>query len=361
MMDTTKCVFRKIEPSVVDWGLIESAYDSTVFHSRKWNEYVLKMGYKPFVSEVLVGEKVVGHFVGGSKHLLIKIIMAPSMGTGTYSQGLCMQKTITKKERLDIYLQLVEWLFKSKQADYIQICDWNLRTECMEEMENWCDPDLDSKKIHYNLRTTYFLEIDKPLDELWSNLHYKSCKYSINKARKNGLTAKIVEREEDIESFVDQHYLHIQDMLKRKKSYGLPCQRRKNMSALCHALFPDRVVMLQVVGKNEAGEDISMASGIFANGRAGSTYYTGASYQQYMRYCPNELMVWEAICVLHERDAGSFIFGGVDPYKKKFGSSYAYIPVMIFSRFVFLQKVRRLLKRGYEKMGILLWHLKNRK
>lgn len=353
--------FLRIDPSASDWALMETAYDATVFHCRKWNDYIRQMGESVLVLEVLEGGRVIGHFVGAFRRVLfLKLVMAPSMGTGTYAQGLCMQIPVTKETRLDIYRQLVQWLFRSRQADYVQICDWQLRTEFVGEPEEWSDPDLEALGIYYNRRYTYCLDIRKPIDELWSNLHYKSCKYSINKARKQGLSVKTVEKEEEIEPFVDQHLLHIQDLLDRKKNLGLPCQSRKNISALCHALFPDRILMMEVLGQNEAGERISMASGIFANGSAGSTFFTGASYHDYMSYCPNELMVWEAIQALHEREAGSFIFGGTASYKKKFAPAYACVPVMIFSRFSLLLGVRRLLKIGYEKALSILWHLKRK-
>ena len=351
--------FQLIHPSGSDWDLIEAAYDTTVFHCRKWNDYVVQTGYKPFVVEIRDSNGLIGHFIASQRKLVFKIVMAPPMGIGTYSGGLCTQAPISKRLRIDIYIQLVEWLYKSKLADYIQICDWQLKTVVDKLSDNWHDPDLDVLGIHYSGRPTFFLDINKNIDDLWSQLHYKSCKYCINKARKKGLCAEIVTNEDEIEAFVDQHYSHIQAMLSRKKSRGLPCQRRKNISALCHALFPDRIAMVQVVGEDDNGKTVSMASGIFANGKAGCTFFTGASYKEYLDKSPNEPMVWEGICEMNKRGSGDLIFGGVADYKKKFGCVYAVVPVMVFTRFSVLLKSRIIIKKGYTLLSSMVWKLKH--
>ena len=173
---------------------------------------------------------------------------------------------------------------------------------------------------------------------------------------KEGLRVQMITRAEDIEAFVHQHHSHILDVLRRHNSSGLPCQREKNMLALCRSLFPDYVLMLQVVGPGDNGQEISMSSGIFTLCNGVCSYFTGGSYQQYMHHCPNELMVWEAIRMMHDRDATDFIFGGVGHYKKKFGSRYAFVPVMVFSRYRFLQDLRITLKSYYQKFTKLLRH-----
>lgn len=341
--------FRRIDPRDFDWERIEAAADSTVFHSRNWNDYVRRMGRKPLVIEVLSGENPAGYFVGARMWAGIRIVMAPMMGMGTYTQGLCMLEPVTKTERVEIYLQLVKWLYSMRLADYVQICDWQMRTDVEDGIHGWTDPDLNAAGIHYNARATYYLDTRKSEEELWAGLQYKSCKYPINKARKNGLRATFVEKEDDIDSFVDQHFEHIRDMLARKNSRGLACQRKGNISALCHALYPDKGLLVQVIGADENGRDIPMASGIFASGKAGSSFFTAGSYHKYMNQSPNELLVWEAVRRLHERGAGDLIFGGTAHYKKKFNPQLAVIPVMVFSRFRFLTTVYAKFKRLYAR------------
>jgi hypothetical protein len=90
-----------------------------------------------------------------------------------------------------------------------------------------------------------------------------------------------------------------------------------------------------------------LSTAIFCPGKDASTYFTGASLRQYMKYCPNELMVWEGMRRLHEKDTGDLIFGGIAQYKKKFGTSYAYLPVMVFSPYRILFSLRKQAKILY--------------
>ena len=340
------------------WETMKTADDSSIFFTREWDDYQTKMGKKRIVVSVSSEGKIVGYFLGSKFWAGIKVIMAPSMGTGTYTQGLCMLEPITEIERIEIYKQLVAWLFKKKKADYIQIRDLQIREESKDWKQEWHHALLDKEGIHYTPRYTFLLDVQKTEEELWADLHYKSCKYCVNKARKNGLTIKIIDKAEDIEPFINQHNEHMQDMFRRKKTTGLPSQQREALSLLCHSLFPHHVLMLQVIGKDADENEVCMSSCIFANGKAGSGFCTSASFQKYMHYCPNELMVWEAIRVLHSRAAGVIDMGGTADYKKKFGPTYALIPMMTFSRYKALHGAYITFKKIYARLLTLLGHFK---
>lgn len=342
--------FSIITPDAERWQTIEQSADRSCFFTRKWDTYLRRMGARTLVVNVNQDDQLIGHFIGSRRWLGLRIVSAPSMGTGTYAQGLCMLQPITQEERVGIYRELADWLLGTHKADYIQICDWQLRTDSREWIDDWHSPLLDTAGIYYNPRHTFHLNLRPQEEELWANLQYKSCKYAINKARKAGLTARAVTRAEDIEPFVQQHHSHIRDVLRRHGNRGLPCQREKNMLALCKSLFPDHVLMLQVVGTDDDGKETSMASGIFAIDKGICSYFTSGSYQRCMHFCPNELMVWEAISQMHRLGATDLIFGGVGHYKKKFNSEYAFVPVMIFSRYKVLLGLRKRIKSIYQRL-----------
>jgi hypothetical protein len=348
-------IIENVSPIV--WDTIKKAEDCNMFFTQGWDSYLKELGKKRIVISVSNEGKVVGYFVGSRFWAGIKMIMAPSMGTGTYTQGLCMLSHITEIDRIGIYKQLVAWLFEKKQADYVQVCDLQIREESMEWKQEWHHALLDKEGVHYTPRYTYLVDIQKTEEEMWANCHQNIRRY-VNRGKKEGLEIRIVEKEEDIEPFIDQHYEHIQDMLRRKKTSGLTCQRRKNLSLLCHALFPNHALMFQVIGKDEKGKELSLSSCIFAYGKTGSTFYTGASYHEYMNRHPNELMMWEAMRLLHERNAGAINLGGIADYKKKLGPICAMIPVMTFSKYSFLHNFYTISKKCYGKMLVLLGHLK---
>ena len=213
----------------------------------------------------------------------------------------------------------------------------------------WSMPLLDQLGVYYTLRISFFIDTSLPESVLWENLKYKSCKYPIHKAERLGLYVKRIENEEDIASFVDTHSELVADVSRRKKVKRHAHHNKKNLLALCKTLFPDRIIMLQVLGVADDGKQHVMSSAIFCIGKAASNYFSGASNEIYMKYCPNEIMVWEAIKILHQRGAGDLILGDVAPYKKKFGSLYGYLPMMVYSKYPVLKDVRGRLKKVYKK------------
>ncbi len=335
--------FHSVKPSPAMWETMMAAPDKSIFFTQQWNEYLHRMGIHTLLMEVHRNEELVGYFVGSRRWLGIKLIAAPSMGTGTYAQGLCMLQEITQAERANIYKQLAQYLFKERKASYLQICDYQLRNTDNSDSS----PILDEASVHYNKRLTYSIDLRPSEADLWQSLHYKSCKYCINKARKEGLVVRRIEEPGEIAGFALRHSQHLQDMMRRKHSKGLPCQRHKNILALCQALSPHRVLMLEVV----TPDGISIASGIFAyipNGTA--TYFTAASLEDYMHLCPNELLVWEAMRILHQEGVGDLILGGVAHYKKKYAPKLAFVPVIIFSRYSILLNARKNIKRVYQRL-----------
>lgn len=138
---------------------------------------------------------------------------------------------------------------------------------------------------------------------------------------------------EDIDGFTKIHYEHVKDVSRRHGTLiPKPSQRRKRMKALCESLFPKRVIMLQVKGKDEQGVEQIMSTGIYCIDKGECLYWTGASYHRYQKYCPNELMVWEGMRLAHQRGGGILNFGGIATYKLKFGTVYEYVPRIVFSK-----------------------------
>ena len=330
--------FSLLSPSSTLWADIEASPDASCFFTAAWADYQQRKGRRTLIVAIEAEGTTIGWFVGHRKWLGIWVISSPAMGTGTYSQGICMRQSTPTAERVAIYQALAQWLYRERLASYIQVCD--------DWINDWHSPELDAAGIHYSPRHTYRLDLTPTEEELWAALHYKSCKYSINKARREGLTVRAIEREEDIDPFLDRHTAHLHDVLSRHHSRGLPCQRRNYLQALCHALFPNHILMLEVV--DSMGR--SIASGIFVHAPGGAQAFTLASLTDSLRLCPNELLVWEGIRRLNALGVRDLNFGGIAHYKSKYGSRFAFVPVMIFSRHTRLLNLRRLLKQKYQDL-----------
>ena len=342
--------FKQIVPTEKDWQAIESSYDSTCFLSCGWMCGLEKIGLSPFYLAVFNDDKHVGYFVGERQWIGLRLVTSPLEGAG-YSQGLVMFSYTPAEERLTIYQALSEWLFQNHLAVFFQVVDWQLRTDSLlwDDEKATKNVLLDKTGIQYQIRRTLHLPLTKTIDELWSGLHYKSAKYMINKAKKHGLKVQIVNRFEEIKPFIAIHYAQIKDVCKRKGVRPLVSQRKKRLIAFCNAMFPDRVLMIKVVGPDESGVQQVMSTAVFFIDKGESIYWTGASFQCYQMFSPNELMVWEAIQILHERGSGDLNFGGSQTYKLKFGTQFAYVPRLFFAKYDCLHNVKSFATQLYRR------------
>lgn len=342
--------FEQINPTAEEWQRIEETYDSTCFHTKQWCNYLHRIHYTPIIIAVKADGVHIGYFVGEKIWRGFTLITAPFEGIGTYTQGLCFFEEVSPEQRICIYIQLADWFVKHNIAYYLQVDDWQLRCDRTDWIPNnqFTHPLLDKYAVQYEVRPTLHVALKgKSEEELWAGCHYKSCKYSVNKARKHNLQIKIIDRFEDIRSFTQVHHDQLVEVCAHKGMKPKPSQSRQRMQALCESLFPDRVLMLEVVGPDDNGVEQVMSSGIFCIDKGECSYWTGASYQRYQKYCPNELMVWEAMRMLRDRGAGDLNFCGMASYKLKFGTIYAYVPRLIFTKYRFIYNLKTFAKHCF--------------
>lgn len=332
--------FEIIKPTDNDWALIEGAYDSTCYQTREWYSYFDKIGVRAFVVRVMKNNEHIGYFMGEKIWLPFPIIAAPIEGIGTYTQGLNMLVETSAEQRIEIYQSLAQWVFENNIALSLQVEDWCLRIDTPQwiPMDEFHHATIEKSNIQYTFRPTLYVALNRPIEELWAATSYSSCKYCVHKAQKRGLYVREITNFEDIEAFCHRHYNQLHEVCARKGTRPKLAQKEFRMRALCESLFPDRVLMLECVGKDENGVEQVMSTGIFCIDKGQSAYWTGASYQRYQKNCPNELMVWEAMCMLHERGTRDFNMCGSADYKLKFGTIYAYVPRLLFAKYSFLVK-----------------------
>jgi hypothetical protein len=354
-------IFEKIEPTAEQWREIEGAYDSTCFQTEKWYAYLRRIGVKPFIVAIdwISGLEVsglederIGYFCGEKMWLGVPMVTAPIEGIGTYTQGLNMLRETSEEERIEIYQALAEWVFQNGYAWTMQVEDWQLRKDSVEWIpyEEFHHETIEKYGLPYEFRPTLHVPVNKSEEDLWAGLHYKSCKYCVNKANKLGLEVREITKFEDIPAFCKEHYKQVKEVCEGHGQRPKPAQSEKRMRALCESLFPDRVMMIECMGKDENGVEQIMSTGIYCIDKGQCSYWTGASYKRYQKNCPNELMVWEAIKRLSARGAGDLNFCGIAPYKLKFGTVYAYVPRLRFAKYKILLNWTRKLKWMYHGM-----------
>ena len=343
--------FEKITPSRKDWKKIEGAYDSSCYQTREWYAYFLRIGVKPFIVSVRIDDSIIGYFFGERIWLGFPIIAAPFPGLGTYTQGLNMLQETSEDERLNIYKALSQWIFDNHYALTMQVDDWQLRRDSSKWIpaEEFHLDTIEKHGVAYTYRPTLHVALKKDEESLWNATSYTACKYRVHKAQKLGLYVREINSFDEISNFCKVHYDQLKEVCARKGTRPKLAQKEFRMKALCEALFPNRVMMVECVGKDENGVEQIMSTGIFCIDKGQCSYWTGASYRRYQKYSPNELMVWEAMRRLNERGAGDLNFCGCADYKLKFGTIYAYVPRIMFAKYSFLLNYTTKLKELWRR------------
>lgn len=359
-----KYEFKHIVSTEGEWQKIESVAESTCFHTQKWCTYSDRIGYRSYVVEVSIDGSVIGYFIGARIWRGVWMLTAPFEGTGTYTQGLVMRDSVSERKRVEIYRQLTEWAFTNHVAAYLQVDDWQLRRDSATWIPyaDFHQEVLEEMGLPYEVRPTLYLDMaGKTVEELWSMQHYKSCKYSVNKARKLGLYVRQITDKAEIPAFLDKHYDQLVEVCAKQGMKPKPSQAKSRMLALCESLYPDKIIMLECRGNDADGVEQVMSTGLFCPGKVESVYWTGASYQRYQKFCPNELMVWEAIRLLQQQGAGGLNFGGMADYKLKFGTIYAYVPRIYFTKYAWVYDLKTWAKHSYHSVRFRIAKIRGRK
>lgn len=149
--------FDIINPSMSDWKLIESAFDSTCFQTRQWCDFLRKIGKRLFILSVKGESETIGYFVGVRAWIGISAVLAPTWATGTYTQGLTMLKETPEEQRVCIYLEMYAWLRAKRIASYFKVDDWHLRRDYPKMGASKRFPSGNVRQIQYQIFMSAYL------------------------------------------------------------------------------------------------------------------------------------------------------------------------------------------------------------
>lgn len=175
---------------------------------------------------------------------------------------------------LDIWYD--EELFCSSK-DYIK---------CLHE-----NKQLDKKQYNFKLvEKSFLLDISRNIDDIFSGFSYKSCKYAINKAKRDGINVWKADTQNDKNAY--------------KKFQNSFCVEKGFVE-----LGDDELEQLDVFCA-ETHEHLFLGGCAFVTSKDNKTvrYKHGATLH---KYNANEAIIWEAIQYYHSRGFIYFDFGGV--------------------------------------------------
>lgn len=203
---------------------------------------------------------------------------------------------------------------------------------------------LDKKEYDFEqLTKTFLLDISEEEETIFNKFEYKSAKYAINKAIRDGVIVHKIESEIEREQ-----YMTFQKKFCEQK--GIPCLKKDELQGLTSYYAVSR-------------ENEYLGACSFLESADGKTvrYKYGATLH---KLNANEIILWEAIKEYHKRGFQYFDFGGCVPtddkqsyyyrhfhFKKKFGGelvdTYTYFKIKGIYRgfyYIFMLFVRLFFK-----------------
>ena len=145
---------------------------------------------------------------------------------------------------------------------------------------------------------THILDLNPQLDDIFKSFHSTSIRQRVKRARRDQLTYRLAEDERDLKKFYE-----LETSVRGKK--GLPPSPYRFYLNIWKHLRPHNYVYLPVV---EYDNKIIAAAIVL---KFKKKYYLeySASDSRYLKYSPNQFLIWETISMAHKNGADSFDFG----------------------------------------------------
>ena len=257
------------------------------------------------------GCRTKAYFVGGViRKSGFKILGSPFEGWLTCEMGFI------EVESFDINLALravARYAFKTLKCHYVQITDYTINEQAL---------DKDIKRFYGKL---LHLNISKTLDEILNNFS-KNGRRDVRASQRKGLT---VEKVPFDRVFIDAYYEQLIEVFEKQ---GLqPFYTKQKLYDLSDAFLDSPEKIIALVAKTENGHN---AGTVFSLGLGDRAYYIGAaSYRQYQKLLPNEILFWAFLEHWHECGIKKLDLVGYREYKLKYNPQIIDVPVVYFERY----------------------------
>jgi hypothetical protein len=265
------------------------------------------------------GNSIVGYFAG----LIIckfglRLLGSPLPGWTTSYMGFNLHPDAPRSQALEA---LRHFAFHDLGCVHMEVMDRRFGTAQLEVHQ--------FRAHDYN---GFELDLRLSEDELFALLS-SSCRSSIRKAAKSGVSVEEVRTED--EDFVQEYWTQMQDVFAKQRlvpTYGL-----ERVRAAIRYLGPTGHLLLL---RARDAEGRSIATGIYPAMHERAYVWGGASLRAFQILRPNEALVWKVITLLKARQIKFFDLGGGGEYKHKYGGRRISVPWLRSSRYPFLETLR---------------------
>ncbi|MGI6727980.1 MAG: GNAT family N-acetyltransferase [Anaerovoracaceae bacterium] len=318
-----KYSFQVIE---IDKINIEEYYqfeDKLVFTTVEWLNFIENnQKAEPLIIRITENMNLVGYFTGLIfKKFWIKIIGSPFDGWTTPYMGFNVAENYNRE---DLIKPLSKFLFNTYKCHFIQITD-----RFIDENK------LKSTKLHYFIKTSLELDIEKPDNELLKGFK-RNCRELIRQFEARGAT---IEETEPDEQFATEYYEQLKEVFAKQNL--VPTYNITRVLDLFKCLNKEQLLCLRV--RNPEGK--SIASTYFVGYNKRVCFQGAASFREFQFYRPNEYMVWYAIKYYRDKGYKYFDLNGERHYKNKYNPEKISYPCIIITKYPILIRLRSLAKK----------------
>lgn len=157
-----------------------------------------------------------------------------------------------------------------------------------------------------NKSATFLIDLTLPLEQLWNNIHHRSGRKAVNRAKNKGLKIKPIENIEDLQ-------IHHQLLNEGRKIANLPKIPYRNVKTAWNTLES-----IGICGFIAWLDDTPLASTLMAtfNGFINEMGFARSKLDLENLYCATDLIKWHIIQWGHQSGFKTFDLSGVDPNSK---------------------------------------------
>jgi hypothetical protein len=303
--------FERVDLELAEWGKILSTFpDAIVYQTPAWLSFLAETQKgEPVFAVLKEKEEVVGYFSGlVVKKFCLKILGSPFRGWTCPYMGFNVRPGVSRRQAI---AALPDLAFKELGCAHFEVVDSYLTVE-----------ETAGLGLEHESHGTFEVDITQTEESLFAHMS-SSCRRNIRHAEKNNL--RIEEASDD--AFAEDFHGQLVDVFAKQglvPTFGL-----ERVRALLKHMHPSG--MLLCLRARDA-EGRCIATGLYPATNKAAFYWGGASWRQYQKLYPNELLHWHAMKYWKARGMSSYNLVGTMDFKARFGGRQTSVPMLSKSR-----------------------------
>jgi CelD/BcsL family acetyltransferase involved in cellulose biosynthesis len=311
--------FERINLDAAEWGKTLSCFsDRIVFQTPAWLAFLAEsQNAEPVLAALREGNESLGYFTGGIvKKFGLRILGSPFGGWSTPYMGFNLRPSVPRRSAVEA---LADFAFKDLGCIHCEVTDLRLSRT-----------DIHGLGFSEMNHATMEIDLTQSEEALLANMT-KSCRWTVRKAEKNGV---VIEEAQDA-GFADEYAEQLKDVFAKQKL--VPHFGAERVRALLRHLRPT-ATLLTLRARDPEGRCI--ATGIYVALHETAFFWGGASWRQYQKLYPNELLQWHAMRYWKQRGLRTYNMVGNMDFKRKFGGAETAVPMIYQSKHRLLAQMR---------------------